>query len=189
MAYQADIKIRHDGEGLPLQGIAVQATDISQGVVYDTNDVKVTAFEVDHGPYIKPAFGYRVDYRGKSVVISGDTHSDVNLIRFAEGADVIIHEVAMAREELLGKSATARRILGFHTTPESAGKLFAQLEPELAVYTHIVLLTTDPTISAPSLDEVLARTRTVYRGPLAMGEDLMTIEIGDSVKVVAPGSR
>ena len=45
-------------------GIKVIATDIREGVVYEANGVKVTAFAVDHGP-VKPAFGYRVDYRGR----------------------------------------------------------------------------------------------------------------------------
>lgn len=182
-AYQADIQIRHDGEGLPLSGIAIRAEDISQGVVYDSNGVKVTVFDVDHGPFIKPAFGYRLDYAGHSVVISGDTHGNDNLIRFASGVDVIVHEVAMARDELLRKSPTARRVIGFHTTPEAAGTVFAQIEPKLAVYTHVVLLTTDPTIRPPTVQDVIARTRETYAGPLEVGEDLMSITIGDTVEV------
>ena len=54
--------------------------------------MKVTAFTVDHAP-IKPAFGYRVDYGGHSVVLSGDTRYSENLIQFSQGADVLIHEV------------------------------------------------------------------------------------------------
>jgi len=185
-AFRADIKIRHDGEGLPLQGVAIRSTDIAEGVVYESNGVKVTAFDVDHGPHIKPAFGYRVDYNGRSVVISGDTHENRNLPRFAEGADVIIHEVAMARDELLAKSETARRIIGFHTPPEVAGAMFAQAKPKLAVFTHVVLLTTDPMIAKPSVQDVIARTRTTYEGPLVLGEDLMVIDVGDKVEVNTP---
>ena len=46
--------------------------DVVEGVVYDRNGVRVTAFEVDHGGTNTPAFGYRVEYAGRSVVISGD---------------------------------------------------------------------------------------------------------------------
>jgi Metal-dependent hydrolases of the beta-lactamase superfamily III len=183
-AYRADIRIRHDGEGLLLQGVAIQASDIAQGVVYERNGVKVTAFEADHGPYIKPAFGYRIDYNGRSVVISGDTHGNENLMKFAKGADVIVHEVAVAKDELLEKSAVARRIIGFHTTPEAAGVVFTKLAPKLAVYTHVVLLTTDPAIAAPTEQELVARTRTRYEGPLEVGNDLMVIEVGDAVRVI-----
>ena len=92
-AYQFDIHVRRDvDERLPAQGVVVVAKDIEQGVIYQNGDFKVTAFTVDHAP-IKPAFGYRVDYAGHSVVLSGDTRYSENLIHFAQGADVLIHEV------------------------------------------------------------------------------------------------
>jgi ribonuclease Z len=182
-AYQWDIRVRRDGEGLPASGIEVDAQDIQQGVVYERDGVKVTAFKVDHGGILQPAFGYRIDYGGKSVVISGDTRPNENLVRFASKADVIIHEVIAARPELLAKSPDARRIVGFHTSPEDAGRIFERLKPKLAVYYHVVLLTTDPSISPPNVLELVPRTRTTYSGPLEVGEDLMTIVIGDSVEV------
>jgi len=49
--------------------------------VYERNGVRVTAFQVDHGPEIKPAYGYRIDCRGRSVLISGDTRFSENLVR------------------------------------------------------------------------------------------------------------
>jgi ribonuclease Z len=69
-------------------------------------------------------------------------------------------------------------IIGHHTTPEDAGRVFTRVHPRLAVYTHIVLLTTDSTISAPTIDELVTETRRTYSGPLVVGEDLMSIEIG-----------
>jgi len=119
-AYQADIRIRIEDEKLPPQGVAVLAEDITEGVVYEKNGVKVTAFDVDHG-LVKPALGYRIDYGGRSVVISGDTRFSENLIRFATGTDVVVHEVAAVKEELLSKSERVRRVMGHHTTPEEAG--------------------------------------------------------------------
>lgn len=182
-AYQWDIRVRGDGEGLSREGIAVEAHDIGEGVVLDRNGVRVTAFLVDHGGLLTPAYGYRVDYAGHSVVISGDTGPSENLVRHAMGADVVVHEVAAARPELLAKSATARRIVGFHTQPEEAGRIFARVKPRLAVYSHVVLLTTDPAIGPPSAAELVPRTRTTYSGPLEVGEDLMTIEVGEQVSV------
>jgi ribonuclease Z len=182
-AYQADIRMRTADGHLPPQGVAILAEDLTAGVVYDNNGVKVTAFEVDHGAAVKPAFGYRVDSGGRSVVLSGDTRFSDNLIRFATGADVVVHEVAAAKEALLSTSEVARLILGSHTTPEEAGRVFDRVKPKLAVYTHIVLLTTDPAISAPTVQDLIALTRKTYAGPLEVGEDLMTIEVGDTVEV------
>jgi ribonuclease Z len=180
-AFQADIKFRM-ADGLSPQGVAVLAQDVSQGVVYEKNGVKVTAFKVDHGT-AKPAFGYRIDYDGHSVVLSGDTRFSENLIRFSTGVDVLVHEVACARAELLTKSEVARTIIALHTTPEEAGTVFTRAKPRLAVYSHVVLLTTDPAFTAPTSTDVLQLTRKTYDGPLEMGEDLMTIEIGNHIEV------
>ncbi len=188
-AYAADVRIRSAGEKIPPAGAAIDAGDISEGVVYRDHGVTVTAFDVDHGPFVKPAFGYRIDYGGRSVVISGDTRFSENLIRHAQGADVVVHEVAFAREELLGRSAAARGIIALHTTPEDAGRVFARVKPKLAAYTHVVLLALDSLSPPPSVQELTARTRPTYAGPLVVGEDLMTIEVGDSVKVSRPRPR
>ena len=150
--------------------------------------MKVIAFEVDHAT-AKPAFGYRIEYGGHSVVLSGDTRLSENLIRFSKGADLLIHEVAWARPELLRKSEAARIIIGLHTTPEQAGTVFARVKPRLAVYSHVVLVTTDPAFTEPTSTDVLQLTRKTYDGPLEMGEDLMTIDIGDKIDVRRPASR
>src|SRR5262249_48880176 len=68
------------------------------GVVFEKGGVKITAFEVDH-PTIKPAFGYRIDRAGHSVNLSGDTRVSENLIRYAQGVDVLVHEVRTCRPE------------------------------------------------------------------------------------------
>jgi ribonuclease Z len=71
-AYESDIRVRIANDGAAPDGVVLRVKEISDGVVYDSGGVKVTAFEVDHAP-VKPAFGYRVDYAGRSVVLSGDT--------------------------------------------------------------------------------------------------------------------
>jgi len=182
LAYEADIRIRIADQHYLPEGVAVVAEDITEGVVFERNGVRVTAFDVDHGDLIKPAMGYRIDYLGRSVVISGDTRFSENLIRFAQGTDVIIHEVAAASEELLAKSEGERLIIAHHTTPEAAGIVFDRVNPRLAVYSHLIRRG-DFEIRPPSLDDVVASTRTNYDGALELGEDLMRIEIGDTIEV------
>ena len=141
-AYQFDIHMRRDvDEKLPPQGVVVVAKDIEQGVVYQNGDLKVTAFTVDHAP-IKPALGYRVDYAGHSVVLSGDTRYSENLIQFAQGTDVLIHEVldpeAYRASDQMYSPEQKQRVINHHTTPEQAGTVFSQVKPKLAVYSHVV---------------------------------------------------
>jgi ribonuclease Z len=185
-AFQEDIRMRIADEKLPPKGVSILVEDITDGVVYQSSGVKVTAFVVDHGAAVKPAYGYRIDYSDHSVVISGDTRFSENLIRAAKGADVLIHEVAMAREELLVRSEAARRIVGHHTSPEEAAIVFSKVKPRLAVYSHIVLLTTDSKIEPPTMSDLISRTRKTYQGRLEAGEDLMVIDVGDTVEVHRP---
>ncbi len=100
-AYALDIKIRIADEKLPPSGVAVHVEEFdNDGVVYEKNGVKVIAFEVDHGDMIKPAYGYRIEYGGRIVVISGDTRYNQNVIKCATSADLLVHEVAAARSQL-----------------------------------------------------------------------------------------
>jgi len=95
-AYADDIRIRYEDEKNPMEGVAIAASEYtSDGVVYDKNGVTVTAFEVDHGALIKPAYGYRIDYEGRSVILSGDTRYSENLEKHAQGATLVVHEVAI----------------------------------------------------------------------------------------------
>lgn len=182
-AFELNTSIRIPDELLPPEGIEMNAHEFdADGVVYDVDGVKVTAFAVDHGELIKPSYGYRVDYKDRAVVISGDTKFDRNLIKAAKGADLIIHEVALASDELLASSEQFQRIVGHHTTPEEAGIVFAEVNPKLAVYTHLVLLS-GPTIPEAPLSTLIPRTRTNYDGPLVVGEDLMSFDIGDTISI------
>jgi ribonuclease Z len=184
-AYALDIKIRIADENLPSAGVAIHVEEFGKdGVVYEKNGVKVIAFEVDHGDVIKPAYGYRIEYAGRVAVISGDTRYNQNVIKYATGADLLVHEVAAARSELM-QDAHLRRIVAHHITPREAGRVFAQAKPKLAVYTHFVLLASER-VPPPTLDDVVAETRHSYHGPLELGEDLMSFDIGDSVTVRRP---
>jgi ribonuclease Z len=184
-AFAFDIHIRRDvDEKFPADGIRVVVTDIREGTVYESGGVKVTAFLVDHGP-VTPAFGYRIDYRGHSVAISGDTKPSDNLVKFAAGVDLLIHEVGRSKQdpalvgppdELLPNSrqtrGRAKTIAEHHTDGIEAGTVFQRVKPKLAVFSHF---NPNPT--------TLALVRQNYAGPVEFGEDLMSIEVGDTVNV------
>jgi ribonuclease Z len=186
-AYGADIENRREFiPNFSPEQAAIVAKDIEEGVVYEQNAVRVTAFKVKHAN-LKDAFGFRVDYRGHAVVISGDMAPNENFIKYAQGADVVIHEVGVARPELLDKDAGVRHMLAtHHSSPEDAARDFARIKPKLAVYTHYTRPRRDD-IPEVSIEEIISRTRAIYSGPLEAGEDLMSISIGDSVTVKRHG--
>src|SRR6476659_2413491 len=181
-AYALDIKIRLEDEKLPPEGIATVVEEFEKdGVVYDRDGVKVIAFTVDHGAAIKPAVGYRIEYKGRAVVISGDTRYDQNVIKYGTGVDLLMHEVCIARPELLS-NPFVQRVVDHHTSPREAGQVFSLAKPKLAVYSHLVFLASDK-VPRATVDDIMAGTRETYDGPLQVGMDLMSFEIGDTLIV------
>ncbi len=174
-AFDWDIQARIADQQLKPEAIRAQVTEIKPGVTYEQAGVKVTAIEVDHGDLLKPAFGFRVDYAGRSVTVSGDTRFSENLIQQATGTDLIIHQVAAVGEALLANPAF-KAILSHHTKPDEAGVVFTRVKPKLAVYYHFVLLGT-PAVPAVTEQDVLQMTRKTYVGPLLIGEDLMAFRL------------
>ena len=174
-AFDYDIKIRIEDDKAPEEGSKLLSAEIQEGVVYEKNGVKVIAFLVDHYPVV-PAFGFRIEYDGHSVVLSGDTRYSENLIKYARGTDLLIHEVIIA-PDTLSKSDPKYNIFAHHTTPEQAGKVFNEVKPKLAAYSHIGKM------YGHNEQELLKRTKVNYSGPIIIGEDLMSFSIGDSVSV------
>lgn len=181
-AYDQDIEIRVEDEKLSREHVAVTVEEFAEdGVVYEAGGLRVIAFTVDHGDAIKPAYGYRIEYDGRIAVVSGDTRSNENVLRYGTGADLLVHEVAMAPQELM-RAAAIRRIINHHTSPQEAGRIFAQAKPKMAAFTHLVMLASE-IVPPPTVDELIAATRETYSGPLSIGEDLMSFEIGETVTV------
>ena len=96
-AFFEDIKIRTVApENHTLAGLSTSTAEIQEGLVYKKNGVEVIAFRVDHGGGVEHAFGYKIIYNKKVVVISGDTNYSDNLIKYAKNCDLLIHEIADA---------------------------------------------------------------------------------------------
>lgn len=159
--FAADIHIRRDLVGKnPADGAKINVHIVREGVVYQDEDVRVTAFAVDHR-WVKPAFGYRFDTAGRSVVISGDTTLSENLIRFAKGAGVLVHEAALPEHFLR------------HNTPEVAARLKAYHAGEAAERAGVKLLVLSHLVPGEAEAEFLARAGKTFRGRIVVGRDLM----------------
>ena len=119
------------------------------------------------------------------MLISGDTRRSDNLLKFARGVDLLIHEVATGNDEAVAVNPGFRAILAHHVTPAEAGAIFEQAKPKLAVYSHLVFLS-DTRFPRPTVPALVEQTRKVYAGPLQVGQDLMSFDIGDDIKVSTP---
>jgi ribonuclease Z len=173
-AFAFDIHMRRDvDESFSPDGIRMVAHDIQVGKVYEKNGVTVTAFLVSHG-LVKPSYGYRVDYAGRSVALSGDTSPNENLIANCKGVDVLIHEAIDpdVLRRLVPDKSRMDAIVARHTTPEQAASIFSRVSPRLAVFSH-----------SPGTAAIVEQTRRSYAGRVEMGDDLMVIDIGADVRV------
>jgi ribonuclease Z len=173
-AFAFDIHMRRDvDESFSAEGIKVVALDIQPGKIYEKNGVTVTAFLVSHG-LVKPSYGYRVDYAGRSVALSGDTSPNDNLIAVCKGVDVLVHEAIDpdVLRRLVPDKPRMDAIVARHTTPEQAAGIFSKVSPRLAVFSH-----------SPGTAAIVEQTRQSYSGRVEMGDDLMVIDIGETIDV------
>lgn len=181
LAYAQDAAVRHahharDRGLLPLSAATLVATTApsprpgtASAVVYEQEGLRITAFAVDHG-VVKPAYGYRFDYRGRSVVVSGDTRSTSAISSMAQGADILIHE-AQSKELIATLAAAAGRagnrqvsqLLGdtndYHTSPVEAAALANAAGVRELVFTHFT-----PPISNPLVRRAFFRGVNAVRG-------------------------
>ena len=174
LAFATDIEVR--SHSYPVEGVKLESLEINEGFVFENNGLKVSPFLVDHGGEKLIALGYRIEYEGRSVVLSGDTRFNENVIKYGENSDVLIHEVVHGMMDGMER-ANLERITNNHTLPEQAGIVFSRSRPRLAVFTHILLL------GKTTSDEIIPATRKTYNGPLVVAEDLTQIEVGEEIKV------
>jgi len=196
-AYLADrgYRIAHHGpKVVPPSGFGGQARpfQIAPGgpnmTVIDEPDLKVVAFPVPHGP-VEPAVGYRFTYKGRSVVISGDTAPSARLEAVARNADVLVHEALSTRLVNIQNEAARRAgranvaaithdILDYHTSPQAAAAIAQRAHVRYLLLSHIIPPLPFDILEGPFLGD--ARKR--FSGPLRVGRD------GDFLSLPAGGT-
>lgn len=194
-AYQQDkhYRIAHHGEEiLPPSGAGglsrpfPEPEDGKVFVLVDDGNLKIVAFKVDHSP-VEPAVGYRFDYKGRSIVISGDTSKSANLGHFSKGADLLVHE-ALAPQLVAVISTGAltadtkkfakitEDILDYHSSPIDAAGVASDAQVGHLLFNHII-----PPLPISTLEEVfLEGVDDVYSGPVTIGRDgtLVSLKAG-----------
>ncbi|MCJ2096463.1 MBL fold metallo-hydrolase [Methylobacterium sp. J-072] len=172
-----DIETRMREEGRPpFKDLIVVHEFDEPGLVLENDQVRVSCALVDHYT-LKPALAYRFDTPGRSVVFSGDTTYSENLIRLAQGADVLVHEVMYlpALEKLMrtvdGAPTLLDHLVKSHTTTEQVGRIAAAAGVKTLVLSHFVP-GGDPAIT----DEMWSKeARQYFHGDIIVGRDLMAL--------------
>jgi ribonuclease Z len=156
--------------------------------VYEANGLRVNAFAVDHDP-VRPAVGYRFEYGGRSLVVSGDTAKSANLEAQAKGVDLLVHE-ALAPQlvkrlhdaaEAAGRANVAKitnDILDYHATPVEAAESATAAGAKHLLFYHVI-----PPLPLPGLDRVfLEGVSDAFAGGVTLGRDgtLISLPKGSS---------
>lgn len=174
-AYAADIAYRNENVGLDITKTHVKTTDIGEGNIFTQNGVTVKAFLVEHAP-VKPAYGYRIEFGERVVVISGDTTYSKNLVEHSQGVDLLIHEITAAPKKLLKRNKRLQKIVAYHTTPSQLVDVLSATNPRMTVLHHVLLFgVTEEQVMIDIVDQ--------YSGEVKMGADLMTISVGKSINI------
>jgi ribonuclease BN (tRNA processing enzyme) len=173
--YDIDVRIANEGR-VPLSPLVHVHESRTGGEVMHDDLVKVTSVLVDHPPVV-PAFAYRFDGPGRSIVISGDTAPSMNLVKLASGADVLVHSVMYPAgiDRLVARVPNADRlkasILTHQTSAELAGRIARDAGVKILVLSHFVP-PDDPQIT----DRMWADAAGIhFRGTVIVGKDLLEI--------------
>jgi ribonuclease BN (tRNA processing enzyme) len=164
----------------PLASVAVQEVSAAGPVTQDDN-VKVSAIIVEHPP-VKPALGYRFDFKDRSIAFSGDTVPLEAVATMAKGADVLVHEAMYmpALEKYLRDQIAKGRPVKFepymahmkadHTRVEDVGRIAQEAGVKTLVLSHLT----------PALDSITdamwrAPAAKYFKGEIIVGKDLMVV--------------
>lgn len=181
-AYKLDVEYRTKESGTPRSpGLDFNFTDIDPAsvadgrILYEKNGVKITTFEVLHGPVV-PAIGFTFEYDGFKVMLSGDTTYTENLVKFGQGADVVMLEVLPPAlldfifQSSGGNQDVLNAVQGRHLVAAQAASIFNETRPTLGVYYH--------TGDEPANNEtLLTETAKFYDGPVFKSRDLTQIRV------------
>ena len=143
------------------------------GVLIERDGAKISAVRVDHDP-IEYAFGFVFESGGRKLVLSGDTRPCDALVDVSKGADVLVHEVFQhGRSRTPTGTRTAEsieQVESYHTLSTDVGDIARKADVGALILTHLVPPDADPSA-------LIADARQGYGGFIAVGEDLMHIDV------------
>lgn len=164
--------------------LEVEVTEITEGEILHLDEVAVRAVAVDHFP-VKQAFGFVIEAGGRRAAFSGDTAPCGALTAAAQGADLLVHECfihgIMLPEPGVRTEQGLANVARYHTASAEVGKIAAEAEVRCLMLNHFVPTKFDK-------DALVAEVRRDYRGPLLIGEDLMSVDLATGI-VAHAGAR
>ena len=145
-------------------------------IIYQKDGITITAFDVNHEP-IEPAVGYVIEYKGKKVVISGDTKKNDLVLEMAKDADLLLHEVllvSLLKQMSVAVAETGNKrnakivhdIQDYHTSPAEVAEIAAQANVKQLILHHFA-----PSPDLKVIENLYKREMVGYDGPIHFAND------------------
>ncbi|MFW9927055.1 MAG: MBL fold metallo-hydrolase [Candidatus Thorarchaeota archaeon] len=163
-AYKEDIRERFDGlEPASKSGYVVNTHEIQEGIIYKDKHIEIEAFRVDHGSL--EAYGYKLVTSDRIIVVSGDTRPSNNLIKMAEGCDILIHEVYSVEGLKIRPEEWVRYHSSVHTSTHELAEIAKKVKPGILVLYHQLFWNRTE-------EQLLSEITENYEGKVISGKDL-----------------
>ena len=185
LAYSADYQYRnehHGDEMLPMSIAGFNAIQImdNQFILNDTPGLEILPFVVDHYP-VNSAFGFKISYKGRTVVISGDTIHDGSVQKYSQDVDLLVHSAIsidlVERMREVAPLAQLDEILfdiqDYHTTIKEAGEIARDANVK-----HLLIYHAIPTPQNKIMEDVF------FRPLVGVFDDYMLSD--DGTRVILP---
>ncbi|MFW9951388.1 MAG: MBL fold metallo-hydrolase [Candidatus Thorarchaeota archaeon] len=192
MAYEQDTgyRISHHGKDTLVSEAAtpvsktVKFSDTNERILcFEKNGLEIYAFQVDHSP-AKPAIGYRIEYKGNVVVITGDTIKTYNLVEHCKGADILFSEAisyemlnnmikGLEKNNLIRSAKILKDIQDYHMNPLTVATVAKEARVKKLVYIHI----TPPLTNKATEELYLKGVSEIFDGEVILGRDRMKFKL------------
>jgi ribonuclease Z len=152
-------------------GLELEITEFGEGVIFDADGLRISAFKVDHRP-VEQAFGFLFETAHARVAFSGDTTVCDGLVSAAKDVDLLVHECFIHRE-MGGRMRSAQglaNVAAYHTLSSDVGKVAARAGARLLLLNHFVPVEFDR-------DALLREVGADFKGPVVIGEDLLSVDV------------
>ena len=138
-------------------------------IVYNKNGVVIRSWPAIH--VIDGPVSYSLEWNGLKFVFGGDTYPNNWFIKYAQGADLAIHEAFIAVPEMIEKfkwpvDRSLEVATQIHTAPPAFGRVMSEVKPRMAVAYHFF----NDFDTAP---DILEGIRSTYDGPLTLANDML----------------
>ena len=173
--YKEDIKYRYKNEKIS----NLKCFNFPKKKIYQSN-LEITSFKNLHG-HIENSHGFKIKYKDKVIVYSGDTTFSDNVINNSKNADILIHELIATTKKIYNSNKKLRDVVSSHTNIKQLIKILNICKPKLTIINHALLF-------GVSEDYVLNKIRENYSGEVIFSKDLMSIDLGKDINIFDLGT-